>query len=153
VPASPDRWVPPVSDDRVRALSPSLPPTARWDRPIGTDPFAHTLVPSLCRMGPFYHLDHPFAYAPSLTREPHLSDTSPFLTSLPRSPTWTSPRRAFLGHSHTRPTPFLEPAPTRSLPSLSCALSRHHRSSLLHHTHTRGAPPLSVVRSVAAVEL
>jgi hypothetical protein len=50
--------------------------------------------------------DRPFAYAPSLAHGPHLSATSPSLTSNPRTPSWTRPRRTFLGHSPTRPTSF-----------------------------------------------
>jgi hypothetical protein len=54
-PALPDRWTPPVSDgprSRPLALSPSLPPAARWDRPIGADPFAHAVVLSRCSVRP-----------------------------------------------------------------------------------------------------
>jgi hypothetical protein len=51
-PAPPDRWVPPVSDDRVRPPSPSLPPAAPWGRLVGVSSFAHTLAPSLYPVGP-----------------------------------------------------------------------------------------------------
>jgi hypothetical protein len=106
VPASPDRWVPPLSltaHVRARALSlplsgganlsalvhsrtRSLPLSARWSRSVSAD--------------------RPFAYASSLASRPHLSATSPSRTSRPCSPPWTRPRRAFPGHSPTRPTSF-----------------------------------------------
>jgi hypothetical protein len=54
----------------------------------------------------------------------------PSLTSRPCSPPWMRPRRAFPGHSPTRPSPFLEPASTHSLPSLSYALTRTPSLSL-----------------------
>jgi hypothetical protein len=97
--------------------------------------------------------DRPFARSPLLARGPHLLATSPSLTSHPRSQPWTRPRHVFPGHSPMRLTPFLEPAPTHSLPLLSCALNRPPRTSLSQCTCTRGAPLWSVVRFVAAVEL
>jgi hypothetical protein len=55
-------------------------------------------------------------------------------------------------HLHA-PDLFLAPAPTHSLPSLSCAPSRSPRSSLSHRAHTSAAPSWSIVHSMATVEL
>jgi hypothetical protein len=50
-PASPDRWVPPVSHDpRLR----SLPPAARWLQLVGAGFFTRAPAPSRCSVGPPY---------------------------------------------------------------------------------------------------
>jgi hypothetical protein len=93
----------------------SLPLSARWDRSVSAD--------------------HPFAHVPSLARGPHLSASSPSLTSRSRTPPWKRPRHTFPGHFPHTPDLFLEPTPTRSLPSLSCAPSRAPRTSLAPRAH------------------
>jgi hypothetical protein len=98
---------------------------ARWDLPVS--------------------VERPFARSPSLAYGPRLSATTPSLTSRLRSPSWTH----FLATSHAH-EPL--PAPTRSLPSPSCALSRTPSLSLSSYAH---APWSSVVirhRSVAVVK-
>jgi hypothetical protein len=39
---------------RTRALSPSLPPVAQWDWPVGVDPSPHVPVLSHCSADPSY---------------------------------------------------------------------------------------------------
>jgi hypothetical protein len=56
-PVSPDRWTPLASDRPrpcTRALSPSLPSTARWARPVGVDPPVLVAALARCSVGPSY---------------------------------------------------------------------------------------------------
>jgi hypothetical protein len=74
-PALLDRWTPLASDCprlRTRALSPSLPPSAKWVQFVGASR-PRPLAPfGLCRVGPPRHRDEPFpprARSLSLHRE------------------------------------------------------------------------------------
>jgi hypothetical protein len=112
---------------------------------------------SLCPWARSVNIDRPFAYAPSLARGSHLSDTSPSLTSRPRTPSWTRPHRAFSGHSPTCPTYFWSPhslahsprsvAPPTDPSHLSLAPCAHPWSTTIVHRPVRGrrrAPVTSI---------
>jgi hypothetical protein len=104
-----------------------LPLAARWVHPISVD----------C----------PFASLLSLAHRPHLPAASPSLTSRPRTPPWTHPRRAFLGHSPHAPDLLLSPHPLTHSPCLVALLCRPPRTPLSLCARARGAPPSSAVTS------
>jgi hypothetical protein len=76
--------------------------------------------------------DHPFACSPSLVRGPHLSASSPLLTSRPRTPPWTRPRCVFLGHSPHVPDLLVSPHPLAHSPRSVALLRRPPRTPLSH---------------------
>jgi hypothetical protein len=143
-PPLPNRRTQPVSAILACALSPSLPLAVRWGRLVGASflcarepslsvprgwlvsSAACSFACSLCSVGPTYR-NRPSRTARAL-RCGHTHD------------------RAFPGHAPTRPGPFLDPAPTHSLPPLSCALSRTPSPCLSLCRHAREAPrgPLPV---------
>jgi hypothetical protein len=107
-PAPPDRWVPPISNGpRPRSPPLSLPlpdgPGLSASVPLRYSPLSLSLCVCVRWVRPV-SADH--SSAPSLARGPHLSATSPSLTSRPCSPPWTRPQRAFPGHTSMRPTSF-----------------------------------------------
>jgi hypothetical protein len=115
VPASPDRWVPPVSEGpRPRSLHISLP-----------FPGGAGLSASISsRTRPLPPLLGGFALSALAARlyihwQADPTCQPPSLTTRSRTPPWTRPCRAFFGRSPHAPDFFLEPALTRSLPSLS----------------------------------
>jgi hypothetical protein len=105
VPASPDRWVPPVSDGprpRSLPLSLPLPGGAGLSAPVSS----RALASSLCPVGSLYQRWPPVRVRALVgLRTPPISHL-PFLTSCPRTPSWTRPRRAFPDFFPTRPTSF-----------------------------------------------
>jgi hypothetical protein len=90
--------------------------------------------------------NRPFMSPLSLAHKPHPSATSPSLTSRPRTPSWTCPRRAFPDHLATRPTSFLSPHPLTHSPRPVAPLCRPH-APLPRTARARGAPSPSVVTS------
>jgi hypothetical protein len=150
--ASPDRWVPRVSDGPrplTRSLFLPLPNGAGLSAPISSRVHPFSLATRwVCPVS----ANRPLVSPLSLPRGPHLFATSPSLTSRSRTPPWTRPCRAFPGHSPTRPTSFWS---SHSLAhSLRSVMPRQTppRSSLSHHAHTRGAPLWSDVCSMAIVD-
>jgi hypothetical protein len=104
--ASPDRWVPRVSDGPcplTRSLFLPLPNGAGLSAPISSRVHPFSLATRwVCPVS----ANRPLVSPLSLPRGPHLFATSPSLTSRSRTPPWTRPCRAFPGHSPTRPTSF-----------------------------------------------
>jgi hypothetical protein len=98
----------------VPLLARTPPPVVQWVRPISANrPFVNPLA----------------------VRGPHLSATSPSLTYHSCTPPSTRPRRAFPSHLPTRPTSFLSPHPTHSLPSPISAPLQSSRTSLAPRAH------------------
>jgi hypothetical protein len=124
-------WDPSVSASRARApsLSLSLSTEATISVPVSSLTRPLSLVVRWVRV---ISVDCPFASALSLARGPHLSATSPSLTSRPRTPPWTRPCLAFPGHLLTRPTSFLSLHPTHSLYSPRSAPLHTPRTYLSH---------------------
>jgi hypothetical protein len=85
---------------------------------------------------------------PLLARGPHWSASSRSLTSRSRTPPWTRPRHAFLGHSPNAPDLLLETTLTRSLPSLSSAPSRP--PCTVHATVEHHRRPSSISRPLSS---
>jgi hypothetical protein len=121
VPVRADRRPSPVSLSRPRALSPSLPPVARWARPVG-------VVSLRARARPL-----------PLARGRHL--LGPVLTSRLRTPVVDAPTSVhFLPPPHSL-DPFRARTPLAHFPLLICALSRAPSPSLSHYTRIHAAPP------------
>ena len=150
--AAPDRWDPPASVGRARALPPSLLLSGGASLSAPVSSCAHSL-PLAARWVRSISTDRPFAWSPSLARGPHLSASSPSLTYGPRTPPWTRLRRAFPGHSPHALDLLLSPYPLAHSPCPVVLPCRPPRTPLSHYERTRGAPPPRVVRSAAAVEL
>jgi hypothetical protein len=140
-PASPDRWVPPVSEGpspRTCSLSFPLPGGAGLSALVPSCSCPFSLATWWVRP---YSADRPFVSPLLQVRGPHLSTTSPSLTSRPRTPPWTRPCRTFLGHSPTRPSSFWSPhslahsprsiAPQQTPSLLSLAQCAHPWNSIV----------------------
>jgi hypothetical protein len=135
---------------------PSLPPAARWARPVGADPLA--LVPilslslslSVCLSGgPFPSVLATRSWLPSLCPADPTRPVPPSLTSHPRPHRGRAHVCVFSSHLLT-PSPPLEPAPRSptspahlrpqpSTPALSLALRAQLGSSTTAH---RRPPPV-----------
>jgi hypothetical protein len=83
----------------------------------------------------------------SLAHGPHLSTTSPSLTSRPHTPPWTRPHRAFPGHSRHALDLLLSPCPLTHSPRSVALLCRPPRTPLSHCARAHGALPLSALTS------